>query len=86
MKGGFGDAYMVLVQLELDEKTPYLDRLFLNPLAWQAVGKTRGWGNGIDCCTECGAWLHGWQYKLHRLIDGLAGGKTIEEALAAINP
>jgi len=57
--------------------------ILLSALAWQAVGKTRGWyittkpcnhsDNYHGTCMRC-AW--------HRFIDHLADGKSIEEALA----
>jgi len=57
----------------------------LDPLAWQAVGKTRlkEWG-------EVTFWRltetePTWRNKWHRFIDHLADGKTIDEALAAMN-
>lgn len=65
-------------------------RILLDPLAWQAVGKTRGWEGvfeytyydsfGTATPFEYPAWLH----KKHRFIDKLADGKTIEEALSLI--
>jgi hypothetical protein len=63
----------------------YDERIFLDPLAWQAVGKTREWNEDY-----CGHWFRPrrsvpfWRFSMHRLIDHLACGKTIEEALAAI--
>lgn len=43
----------------------------LEPPAWQAVGKTRGW-------------VSPWRYYWIQFIDHLADGKTIDEALQAI--
>jgi len=55
-----------------------VERLLLDPSFFQAVGKTRGW---ISNCNEhATAWEHYW----HRFIDHLADGKTIDEALQAI--
>lgn len=55
-----------------------LAEILLDPLAWQAVGKTRGWGmmEHMD--------LPLWRDKLHSFIDHLADGKSIEDALTAI--
>lgn len=91
--------------------------MLLAPLAWQAVGKTRGWGTEMimidekghpkewcyfQHCDRCGvviddpeegcpagcqsdnAYVESWLYEQHRFIDHLADGRTIEEALAAI--
>ena len=65
----------------------------LDPLFWQAVGKSLGWGNeyGID---ERDFWVGEinypevikgkafreiWRYNWNRLIDHLAEGKSIED-------
>ena len=54
--------------------------ILLDPLAWQAVGKQRGWfvgnDNEFDNARKMGRW--------HRFIDHLADGNTIEEALKEI--
>lgn len=56
--------------------------ILLDPLAWQAVGKTRGWGKS-DGDFENRKYDM-WQEQWHRFIDHLADGKTIDEALQAI--
>lgn len=78
--------------------------IFLDPLAWQAVGKSLGWtrkeklcvcgvskvsGTGF-CCAKCGSY----EYRLidksshdvmmHRFIDLLISGKSIDQALGEI--
>lgn len=73
---------------------------FLDPLAWQAVGKTRGWFDGandiwkgeIKTYNSMGEGkqtiycrYEPYQWNMHCFIDHLADGKTIEEALTAIN-
>lgn len=63
-------------------------RILLDPLAWQAVGKTRGWvADGYNmnfqdesCFTPRGSWKH----NLIRFTGQIADGKTIEEALSLI--
>lgn len=61
---------------------------FLDPLAWQAVGKTRGWNSRTTFYTSFTK--HNkennepWRLDMHIFIDHLADGKTIEEALLAI--
>ncbi len=59
-----------------------LELVLLDPLAWQAVGKTRGWNKYIPAVNEPSR-----LYKdiWHTFIDHLADGKTIEEALEAIS-
>ena len=32
----------------------WIEAILLDPLAWQAVGKTRGWNNQICICNHCG--------------------------------
>jgi len=50
----------------------------LDPLAWQAVGRTRGWedsGMGM---------IISWKREWHHFIDHLASGLSIEDSLKAI--
>jgi hypothetical protein len=64
-----------------------VQKILFDPPAWQAVGKTRGW---IDHGKEANEMVYGkfieqhWKTRLHRFIDHLADGKTIEEALIAL--
>jgi len=66
-----------------------IHEILLDPLAWQAVGKTRGWkGDGYymkfvdeSCFTERKSWKH----KFHIFVHHLADSKTIEEALQALS-
>lgn len=55
--------------------------MLLDTLAWQAVGKTRGWTEDLPSGKPS---TIGWQHEWHRFIDALADGKDIEEALQAI--
>jgi len=55
--------------------------LLLDPLAWQAAGKTRGWNRLNGHFDGRRPWHDAWV----RFIDILADGKTIDEALAAIS-
>lgn len=55
-----------------------IENIILKPAVWQAVGKTRGWVVGHFDGKP--TWL---EYQ-HRFIDHLADGKTIEEALSAL--
>ena len=66
--------------------------ILLDPLAWQAVSKVVGWypSNCKDCQKENGCEYHlknehpTWRYKMHRMIDALAEGKTIEEFIKTL--
>lgn len=78
------------------------EAILLDPLAWQAVGTTEGWGTTDGKCNKCGSaprsWLLSspvtcpecrtgrgeWDWYMHRLIDALAEGKTIEEYLITL--
>lgn len=62
-------------------------RILLDPLAWQAVGKVDGWDEGrtIDPTyhfAPANMWM--WQWKMHRMIDALAEGKTLEEFISTL--
>lgn len=62
--------------------------LMLDPKAWQAVGKVEGWDwEGIT--QQLGAYeanrkMPAWQYQMHRMIDALCEGKTIDEYLQTL--
>jgi hypothetical protein len=67
----------------------------LDPLAWQAVGKTRGWSSfsehhhssGEECNGFCieDVKQTGWKAYWHRFIDHLADSDSIDDALAALD-
>jgi len=101
IEGGWENSIWEKKDLPIDEYNALqiLNDALLDPLAWQAVGKTRGW---FDC--ENDIWegelktynssgeakqtvykrYEPWQFKQHNFIDYLADGKDIEEALKAI--
>ena len=63
------------------------ERMFLNPLFWQAAGKTRGWGeepNSHITLDGESKDLEGWKLYWLKFIDHLAEGKSYEEALSKI--
>lgn len=79
----------------MDNVYPYQVRttsIFLDPLAWQAVGKTRGWdmNKGHRCRGHMDGSLEmfGTEALLKNLqfICHLSEGKSIEEALASLTP
>lgn len=59
--------------------TFHISEILLDPKAWQAVGKTRGWDIYIakDGETLPNTWFSNW----HAFIDALAEGKDINSAL-----
>lgn len=66
--------------------------VLLDPLAWQAVGKVEGWEK--KCWIEMGivnetlpthdGVISQAQYHMHRMIDALAEGKTIEQFIETL--
>jgi len=76
----------VVVKYFVDRSDKYIKEYLLDPKAWQAVGKVRGWFVGEICdkynnCTRDDEWRAIWR----KFIDHLADGKTIEESLAKIS-
>ena len=64
----------------------WIENALLKPEHWQAVGKTRGWGEScaLMCEQPC---IHDrlvWKRKWLEFIRHLADGLTIEEALLAL--
>lgn len=56
-------------------------RILLDPQAWQAVGRVRGW---IDGYTKSGVDCRGWLALWHTFIDALSEGDSIDIALSKI--
>jgi hypothetical protein len=63
----------------------HANTILLDPLAWQSVGKTRGWDELTDGrkweSTKFG-FMPVWKYYWHRFIDHLADGLSIEDSLS----
>jgi hypothetical protein len=57
-------------------------RLILDPEAWKAVGKVEGWGTEPSGSIYQGE--EKWFRHMHRMIDALAEGKTIEQFIATL--
>lgn len=57
-----------------------VEKALLDPLAWQAVGKTRGWLEHYDHLGKERDWHGQW----HQFVSYLANGLSIEEALAKL--
>ena len=76
IKGGWkdecGDIYKETIWETLSRSESYYKRIFLDPLAWQAVGKTLGREDE-------------WRTNQMNFIWELQEGKTIEQALQALN-
>lgn len=107
IKGGWIEDNDVTRQHLLTTFTQQPHRPLLDPIAWQAVGKVRGWFSSHDIVPThddeselcwCKPAIHNvdgnemivhqdrtTQGAMHRFIDHLFSGKTIEEALQAIH-
>lgn len=76
------------------EYTFYREKILLDPLAWQAVGKVEGWDvqnvQGTTHLTDNGTKRNylfienGWMNKMHAMINALAEGKTLEEYISTL--
>ena len=87
------DEVFIIFNTEFREKgnangrtwTMRVEQILLDPLAWQAVGKTRGWvetrGDSYGVPVKKQHWRRQWIF----FIDNLADGLSIEEALEAIS-
>ena len=68
----------------------YIRSMFLDPKAWQAVGKVEGWRVQPVRATSgpiVGAVLSEtkeWQQKMHQMIDALVEGKSLEEFIETL--
>jgi hypothetical protein len=58
-----------------------IEEILLDPLAWQAVGKTRGWPERDVYYSVA---FYGWHVMYHTFIDHLADGDDIETALSKL--
>lgn len=66
--------------------------ILLNPTAWKAVGKVRGWDREMYCAVCSNGigrdsdepFLPQWKYYTLGLTDALCDGKTIEQYLLSI--
>lgn len=77
-----------IVSKPFGESTFYPGDVFLDPLAWQAVGKVDGWDwegiTQIFGAYEANKKMPAWQYQMHRMVDALCEGKTIEQFLETL--
>jgi len=78
----------------------HISQILLDPLAWQAVGKVEGWYEERVICRGSIACEKGvderhnpcvwetrqakWKQEMHRMIDALAEGKTIEKFIETL--
>lgn len=65
--------------------------IFLDPLAWQAVGKVEGWGKSSYPEFTYGknhsmtsSTTKNYRWRMHAMIDALIAGKTLEEYIESL--
>lgn len=74
------DLFGFLYQVGREEFRFELSQILLDPLAFKAVGKVEGWPKDqFEYQIR-----EGWNGKMHRMIDALAEGKTIEQYLETL--
>lgn len=75
-----------IIYVELVGAQVPVSEILLDPLAWQAVGKMRGWGKRSTYYMPHATRTYGHRYRfeMHRFIDQLAEGKNMDEALEYI--
>ena len=56
--------------------------VFLDPLAWKAVGKVCGWTQ-VAPYNRWGIEAH-WYWNMHQMIDALVEGKSLEEFIETL--
>lgn len=91
VEGGWSmDDYHPMYITTAEPKHVPLEGIFLDPLAWQAVGRVEGWekrhnyacyihldGGKCDCVPE-----EEWEARMHDMIDALCEGTSIEEFIS----
>lgn len=80
------DGPMVLFHAGNETGVQWEADVLLDPLAWQAVGKTRGWSEPKECISdgEYATWSTTPECVAVGFFQDVMYGKSIEEALAAI--
>lgn len=77
---------------------PPMEVAYLDPKAWEAVGKVDGWKwHCAECrneresegfyCEDCDMVVTlriGWEFNMHRMVDFLVEGKSIEQYLETL--
>ena len=82
------------IQLFMSDQPAQKSVMLLDAYAWKAVGKVEGWCKYAVCALDgestCNRERHfaaypgEYIYKMHRMIDALAEGKTIEQYLETL--
>lgn len=67
-----------------EKHTHICSAIFLDPAAWQAVGKTERWHLWKKEPNKPIQGIRDWRDVMHSMIDALAEGKTIEQFLQEV--
>lgn len=62
---------------------PNCDDIYLDPKAWQAVGRVDGWG-GKDSYQYLGMRIDEYEFHMQRMIHWLCNGKSIDQFLETL--
>lgn len=83
IEGGWGPYYYRDLYKDGSSETA---AMLLDPLAWQAVGKVEveKWGETAFDGTV-GDTVPVWRVNMHKMIDALAEGKSIEDFLSELS-
>lgn len=83
--GGWESDFFHLYDLDvLDSVVDHIEKAFLDPKFWQAVGETRGWGETIN--PETGNLIKHKFVKsiMYEMIDHLISGKTLQDFIETL--
>ena len=61
-----------------------VNTILFDPLAWQAVGRVEGWDKIMPDDGYGGEFIENCHTKMHRMIDFIYEGKTVEEYLGTL--
>ncbi len=81
IKDAVDGDYPNLVYLDTADENSGQYRILLDPLAWQAVGRTRNWPDNDSTFENVMEW---WKARMIGFMGLLASGLSIEDALKAI--
>lgn len=74
--GFFPPVFLIQDDLSAEARQMFIQEILLDPSAWAAVGKVRGWPGDIKAQAK---------YYMREFITYVADGKSIEEALGEIS-
>lgn len=94
-KEPFGWRDVAIVSFRDSDYYLPIAEIILDPFTWQAVGKVERWGECPICgpvmsskgiCLSCRdtPLSFDWKENMHRMIDALASGQSIEDYLATL--